>query len=185
MFMILYILLVFIILFWYYNKFIKNTSPKYEDILDDIYTPNYPTETSTVLEGENNLDKNDIANIQKMIIDGRKIEAIKMILEKTKLGLVESKNIADDIEASMQHNGNNPNPKFEKKDKDMNDDKLKLLTQKVKEYIKQGDLIMAVKYVKDETGWGLKESKDFVDTIRDTKDNQTPSAKIDDGGADF
>ncbi len=34
------------------------------------------------------------------------------------------------------------------------------------EMIRKGELLQAVKYVKEHTGWGLKESKDWVDKVK-------------------
>jgi ribosomal protein L7/L12 len=34
-------------------------------------------------------------------------------------------------------------------------------------FLKEGKLLQAVKYHKDRTGWGLKESKGFCDELRD------------------
>lgn len=39
------------------------------------------------------------------------------------------------------------------------------LDKKIVEYIKYGSLLSAVKFYKDQTGTGLKEAKDYVDSI--------------------
>jgi ribosomal protein L7/L12 len=41
----------------------------------------------------------------------------------------------------------------------------KEFVEKVQRYIRNKEKLQAVKYVKDELGWGLKESKDFVDSL--------------------
>ena len=41
------------------------------------------------------------------------------------------------------------------------------IDRKIKEYIKYGSLLSAVKYYKDISGVGLKEAKDYVDSVND------------------
>ena len=40
------------------------------------------------------------------------------------------------------------------------------LAGKVRSILKKTNVIEAVKFVREQTGWGLKEAKDFVDSLR-------------------
>lgn len=56
----------------------------------------------------------------------------------------------------------------------LTDREVEFLKQNIKDlkvFVKNGQKLQAVKYIKDRLGWGLKESKDLMDRIFDTVDH--------------
>lgn len=92
---------------------------------------------------------------------GRKIEAIKLVRERTGWRLGRAKRAIEELERTGRHSGvsstglasgHRPNP---------SDD----LEAKVRDLLGRGRKIEAVKLVRDDTGWGLKRSKSFVERV--------------------
>jgi ribosomal protein L7/L12 len=86
----------------------------------------------------------------------QKIHAVKVLVDETGLGLKESKNLIDGIEDFLRGNTLSTNPSENSSSQDQ-------IEQEVKQLLAQNRKIEAVKYVKETTGLGLKESKDYVD----------------------
>ncbi|MFD1452846.1 ribosomal protein L7/L12 [Oceanobacillus sojae] len=88
-----------------------------------------------------------LPEVQQRLESGEdKIKLIKFVRVETGLGLKEAKDLVE---------GN-----FKMNTADSDTD----LQQKVKEMLQSGSgPIKATKYVREQTGWGLKEAKDFVD----------------------
>ena len=116
--------------------------------------------------------KNQIMNTGKNIINGveinldqvyalisenRKLEAIKYIMDQTKISLFEAKKFVDDFSNEQQSITVEKN-----------------VLEQVIDLLHKNQKIDAVKLVKSATGMGLKESKDFVDRIS----NQSPAALL-------
>ncbi|MBA3531609.1 MAG: ribosomal protein L7/L12 [Ardenticatenales bacterium] len=76
--------------------------------------------------------------IQRLVAQDKKLEAIKRVREITGMGLKESK---DYVEALMP------------------------LDEEVRALLARGKKIEAVKRVREETGMGLKEAKDYVEAL--------------------
>jgi ribosomal protein L7/L12 len=83
----------------------------------------------------------------------KKIEAIKELREQTGMGLREAKDYVDALETT----GEPPAPRTG----EVSEYTLAL----ARELLASGKKIQAVKVVRDETGWGLKQSKDFVEGL--------------------
>ncbi|GEN86877.1 ribosomal protein L7/L12 [Oceanobacillus sp. FSL W8-0428] len=88
-----------------------------------------------------------LPEVQQRLESGEdKIKLIKFVRVETGLGLKEAKDLVEG------------NFKMNTADSDTE------LQQKVKEMLQSGSgPIKATKYVREQTGWGLKEAKDFVD----------------------
>jgi ribosomal protein L7/L12 len=92
--------------------------------------------------------------IRQLLIDGRKIEAVKLYREQTGAGLAEAKEAVEAIEDSKVllgrvRDGTNP-VEFE---------------QELERLLRDAGLIAAIKYYRERTGRGLKESKDTLEAL--------------------
>ena len=103
--------------------------------------------------------------VQALRARGRKIEAIKELRDATGLGLREAKEYVERMPPPARHDnpdalgatGAPPAPPREE---------LSLSAMaRVRELLAAGKTIQAVKLVREDTGWGLKEAKDFVDRL--------------------
>ena len=91
--------------------------------------------------------------VQALLAEGRKIEAIRELRDATGWGLRETKEYVDALEVT----GEPPAAQREE---------LSLATMaQVRELVAAGRTIHAVKLVREDTGWGLKRAKDFVDSL--------------------
>jgi ribosomal protein L7/L12 len=98
-----------------------------------------------------------VTQIKDLLRQKRKIEAVKIYREATGLGLKESKDFVDAVER-----GESPMPHATTLSKSSSGGSL---VDQVREALRRGNKIEAVKIYKDATGLGLKESKDFVDAL--------------------
>ena len=88
--------------------------------------------------------------VHNLIRKGKKIKAIKRLRELTGMGLKEAKDYVDNWgEPASPPVGISP----------------ETLEFEVRELIRQGRKVMAVKRVRELTGMGLKEAKDYVDSL--------------------
>ncbi len=83
-----------------------------------------------------------------LLARGRKIEAIKMVRELTEMGLKEAKDYVDSLARSRSPDASKETLEFE-----------------ARELLAQGRKIEAIKKVMVLTAMGLKEAKDFVDSL--------------------
>ncbi|HEY84291.1 MAG TPA: 50S ribosomal protein L7/L12 [Chloroflexi bacterium] len=90
--------------------------------------------------------------VRGLLAQGNKIQAVKLVREQTGKGLKESKDYVD----SMVKSASPEIPAGISKE---------TLAFEIKEFLAQGNKVMAVKRVHELTGWGLKQSKDFVDAL--------------------
>jgi ribosomal protein L7/L12 len=97
--------------------------------------------------------RRDTDRVGALLAAGKKIEAIKELREQTGMGLREAKDYVDALEAT----GEPPAPRTG----EVSEYTLAL----ARELMATGKKIQAVKAVRDETGWGLKQSKDFVEDL--------------------
>lgn len=112
------------------------------------------------------LNASEFAPVRAEIARGRKIEAIKVLRQIGNLSLKESKDL---VEAYMAQPGGSPplsasdltaaRRVYSASQVDLNDPQY----AEVREYIRQGKKINAIKVLREITGLGLKESKDIVD----------------------
>ena len=116
---------------------------------------------SDLLEGKPAPSGVDVDQIQQLLRDGKKIDAIKLVREQTGLGLKEAKDAVEAIERGESV-------------------ELKLQTastvqlvsgvdpNQITELLRQGNKIDAIKLVREQTGLGLQEAKNVVDAIEAT-----------------
>jgi ribosomal protein L7/L12 len=97
-----------------------------------------------------------------LVQGGRQIEAIRLVRKHTGVGLVEARDYVRALEQSappthLSHGAPPPavDPELERQVRDLINDKQK---------------IAAVKLVREQTGWGLREAKDYVDAVERTND---------------
>ncbi len=106
-------------------------------------------------------DSNFELDLQSLLANGKKIEAIKLYRERTGAGLAEAKEAVEAFEQGQSL------PKTEASSSD--------LDQEVVSLLEQGKKIQAVKLYRERTGVGLKEAKDAVDAVAAERHILTPS----------
>jgi ribosomal protein L7/L12 len=87
-----------------------------------------------------------------------KIEAIKRVRELTDLGLKEAKDYVDALERGESPAAPATTPLAEPL-------ALEEMEYAARELKRAGNAITAIKLVREQTGWGLKEAKDYVDGL--------------------
>lgn len=114
------------------------------------------------------LSQEDTNRLTELIFAGQKIEAIKIYRDLTGMGLRESKEFIDDLEAQLREG--NPafpvnftqSPKAQRLSMgNMPEEDAKKMT----DLIFSGQKIAAIKMYKEATSLGLKESKQFIDAL--------------------
>lgn len=96
----------------------------------------------------------DEEEVRRLVEQGRKIEAIKLVRERSDKGLREAKDYVEDLESSMAI------PK-----EFSHSDHVSAIDDEVRSLLIQGDKIRAIKRVREHTQWGLKESKEYVEAF--------------------
>lgn len=91
--------------------------------------------------------------LRDLVADGKAIMAIKELRQATGMGLREAKDYVDALEAT----GEPPAPRT--------GEVSEATVALARELVAGGKKIQAVKVVREDTGWGLKQSKDFVDRL--------------------
>ncbi len=89
-----------------------------------------------------------------LLAQGEKLQAIKFVRRKTGMDLKEAAHYVDSLEQDSEPE--------ELQSEALPGDALKF---EARELLAQGKKIQAVKLVREQTGWGLKQSKDFVDSL--------------------
>ena len=97
--------------------------------------------------------RRDDDRVGALLAEGKKIQAIKELREQTGMGLREAKDYVDALETT----GEPPVPRT--------GEVSEATVALARELVAGGKKIQAVKVVREDTGWGLKESKDFVDRL--------------------
>lgn len=116
----------------------------------------------------NDLSHEETGRLRDLILAGQKIEAIKLYKEVTGMGLRESKEFIDDLEAQLREE----NPEFPlnlshaaKPQRpslgNMPEEDAKIMT----DLIFAGQKIEAIKMYRNASHLGLKESKQFIDQL--------------------
>lgn len=116
----------------------------------------------------NDLSHEETGRLTDLILAGQKLEAIKQYKEITGMGLRESKEFVDDLEAQLrrdypdfpQYLASSPKPHRPSMGNIPEED-----AKKMTEFIFAGQKIAAIKMYKEATGLGLKESKDIIDAL--------------------
>ena len=95
--------------------------------------------------------------IRRLVAQGNKIQAIKRVRDLTGLGLKEAKDYVDRLPHGSPLEYVATQPAVSVPDA--------TLEQEVQQMLAYGQKIHAVKLVRERTGLGLKESKDYVDDV--------------------
>ena len=91
------------------------------------------------------------AELQALLSEGRKIEAIKRYREATRVGLAEAKAAVESLERGESSSTKQPDDSsFE---------------TEIVSLLQGGKKIAAIKLYRERTGVGLKEAKDFIDAL--------------------
>jgi ribosomal protein L7/L12 len=100
-------------------------------------------------------------DVAGLLAAGKKIEAIKLARQQTGLGLKEAK---DYVEALERGEPVTPLPPRQSSGAPGGPSSA-LMEQAARALVAQGKKIEAIKLVRQQTGWGLKEAKDYVDGL--------------------
>lgn len=116
----------------------------------------------------NELSHEETGRLTDLILEGQKIEAIKQYKEITGMGLRESKEFIDDLEAQLRRDY----PDFPqnlaappKSHRPSMGNIPEEDARKMTEFIFAGQKIEAIKMYRDASHLGLKESKQFIDQL--------------------
>jgi ribosomal protein L7/L12 len=101
----------------------------------------------------------DLAAISALVTGGNKIEAIKRVRELTGLGLKEAKDYVEGLPLAALHEPPTPAPPAG------NDDLAAPDLAEVSALLAGGNKIAAIKRLRELTGLGLKEAKDYVEGL--------------------
>jgi ribosomal protein L7/L12 len=97
--------------------------------------------------------------VQALLAQGQKIEAIKRVRELTGLGLKEAKDYVEGVERGVVPTGTSPqSPPM--------DGDPRTVEEEARQLLATGNAIAAIKRVRELTGLGLKEAKDYVDALQ-------------------
>lgn len=99
------------------------------------------------------------AEVQALLVRGQKIEAIKRVREMTGLGLKEAKDYVDSIQQGVSPAALSPVSPPPSGDPGR-------VEQEARQILATGTTISAIKRVRELTGLGLKEAKDYVDALQ-------------------
>ena len=99
-----------------------------------------------------------VEQAQSMLAQGKKIQAIKQVREATGMGLAEAKRYVEGLPPGSSVFQDLPVHQAQTFDGD--------LEQEARRALVEGGKIQAIKRVRELTGQGLKEAKDFVDGLQ-------------------
>jgi ribosomal protein L7/L12 len=102
--------------------------------------------------------RRDDDRVGALLADGKKIQAIKELREQTGMGLREAKEYVEALEATGEPPVRPPAPRGGEIREET--------VSRARALVAEGKKIQAVKVVREDTGWGLKQAKDFVDGLR-------------------
>lgn len=106
--------------------------------------------------GPGPLPEAGLAEVGHLLGRGRKIEAIKLVRERTGLGLKDAKELVERLESGGETGEIQAGTRAGLPDADLGE---------VRRALGQGRKIEAIKLVRERTGMGLKEAKDFVESL--------------------
>ena len=109
------------------------------------------------------LPQSSAIEIQSLLDQGKKIAAIKLVRQYAGVGLKEAKDYVDALESGKQ--SAYPGMQWDEPEEPAGFGETDLEEQ-VRNLLSAGRKIEAVKLVREQTGWGLKESKEFVDRLQ-------------------
>jgi ribosomal protein L7/L12 len=123
--------------------------------------PDAPAYTQATVRIANPIDEDVRAELLRQLQRGNKIQAIKLLREYSGLGLKEAKDAVEALERSPAAPLPGPAPARPAPAPGASPDD----DPEVRLLLQRGNKIAAVKRVRELTGWGLKESKDYVDRL--------------------
>ena len=109
-----------------------------------------------------------VPEIRDLAREGRKIEAIKRLRERTGLGLREAKDAVDAIEAGRPVPPTDPHSAAKKLDLILEHLRIAppaAIGDEVRDRVRSGQIVEAIRLYRANTGVGLKEAKDAVDAM--------------------
>jgi ribosomal protein L7/L12 len=115
------------------------------------------------------LDPAAESELREMVARGQKIEAIKRARELTGLGLKEAKDYVELLPRIATLVAIEPAAEARADEREVEHEARVLLAS--------GDTIAAVKRVRELTGWGLKESREYVQSLSPTQPGSAPSSR--------
>jgi ribosomal protein L7/L12 len=118
----------------------------------------------------------NLAEIRALLVQGNKIQAIKQLRELTGLGLKEAKDAVEAMDAgSYETTPASSQPSSQPSSSQFSGQAL----EEIRSLVEHGNKIGAIKRVRELTGLGLKEAKDYVDSIpRHGSPPSLPSAGV-------
>lgn len=128
------------------------------DVTQSAYSSTMSTPPSS------NIPAEKLAQVQALLNANRKIDAIKLVREITNLGLKEAKDYVEALERSPGQVPSITNVYAQQNPSQTKDPSY--LDYDIRDLLAKNKKIEAVKLVREATGWGLKESKDYVENIQ-------------------
>lgn len=126
-----------------------------EEVTRKNKTSNSPVSVAPIMPTSSLEDTRD--EVVKMIMQDRKIPAVKYVKDNTGVGLAEAKAFVDSVEATILEGQVTQSPSSNGPSDE--------LVNLVKNLLFEGRKIEAIKVVKDNSNWDLKECKDFVERL--------------------
>ena len=99
-----------------------------------------------------------VERLRALLAEEKKIQAIRVLRQQTGIGLAEAKDYVDRLPPSGPLPLWDPDPVEREPSPET--------VRQARELIAAGKYVQAVKAVRDDTGWGLKEAKEAVDRLR-------------------
>jgi len=99
----------------------------------------------------------DDDQIKYFLEQGRKIQAIKLVMDQTGWGLMQTKDYVDDLERSLFPRSTNMS--------NVPDEPDTFMIEKARQLITQGRKLEAIQIMHHATEMTLKESKDYIDRL--------------------
>lgn len=106
----------------------------------------------------------DIIEIHQLVKSGKKLEAVKLVKDATGWGLKEAKDYIDNLGGAIDF-ANTKSNVYESRDVNG----LNIDLEPVKELLRNGRKLEAIKYFRDQSGLGLKESHEFIEQMASGK----------------
>ncbi|HET9224143.1 MAG TPA: ribosomal protein L7/L12, partial [Roseiflexaceae bacterium] len=124
------------------------------------------TEPAAYVAPDTRLDPAAEREVRELVARGQKIVAIKRVRELTGLGLKEAKDYVELLPQAAT-----PLPVTPATEARIDQSELE---HEARALLASGDTIAAVKHVRELTGWGLKESREYVQSLSPTLPGSAP-----------
>ena len=144
---------------------IKRAIEEHTGVFPTVYFPDDDGLLSTpkpkIKDESIDCPKDFIEKVHAYCRSGQKLQAMKYVKDQTGWGLKESRDFVDGFHSPI---GSISLPPVSKSPVPLSS-LTKAFYNEIEEFLKRDDFMGAVKFTKDETGWGLKESIDYVDEL--------------------